>query len=68
MGALDSHQSLKGIKALRTKQVIIGKYVMTLGTILENGKQISIATLHAFINLYNRKQMEIITWDDGKLI
>ena len=43
----------------------MGKDVITIGTILKNGKQISIATFHAFINSYNGNQMVKITWESG---
>ena len=46
-------------------QVIMGKYVMIMGTILENGKGISIAILHAFIKSYNGNHMGTITWNNG---
>ena len=59
---LNNQKILTGIKALHKKQVIMVKYVMAMGTILKNGKQISIATLHDFINLYNGNQMGMITW------
>ena len=38
---------------------------MTMGMILKNWKQISIATLRAFINLYNGNQMGTVTWENG---
>ena len=41
------------------------KYVMTMGTILKNGKRISIEKSHAFINKYNGNQMGTITWENG---
>ena len=44
---------------------MMGKYVMTMGTILKNGKLISIATFHAFINSHNGNQMGTITWNNG---
>ena len=50
----------------------MGKGVMTIGTILKNGKRIIIATFHAyiaifhdFINSYNMNQMGTITWGNG---
>ena len=39
---------------------------MTMGMILKNGKLISIATFHAFINSYNRNHMAMITWANEK--
>ena len=38
---------------------------MIMGTILENGKGISIAILHAFIKSYNGNHMGTITWNNG---
>ena len=50
LGALDIQQILTGIKEHHKKQLRMGKYVMTMGMIFKNGKQLSIATLCAFIN------------------
>ena len=52
---------LTGIKALHKKKFIMGKYVMEMGTILKNGKQISIEKMHVFINSYNGNHMVTIT-------
>ena len=38
---------------------------MTMGTIMNNGKRISISTFYAFINSYNGNQMGTITWEIG---
>ena len=58
MVKVDSHHILTGIKELHKKQVIMVKDVIIIEMIFKNGKLISIATLHTFINLYR-----IIKWE-----
>ena len=47
------------------KQVIMVNYVMMMGTMLKNGKEINISTLYVIISSKNGNQMEKITWGKG---